>query len=44
MTVAAGVGGYLVNLRHSRRNDENEKALLVWIVLAWLGLAVLVAT
>lgn len=42
MALVLGVSGYVVGMRRSRRNDELARGLLLWVVLAWLGVAVLV--
>ena len=44
VAVAVGVVGYVLGLRDSRRNDEPERGLVVWMVLAWVGVALLVAS
>ncbi|WP_406831236.1 hypothetical protein ABEG17_00200 [Pedococcus sp. KACC 23699] len=41
LAIVSGVLGYVVGLRDSRRNDEAERGLLAWMLLAWLGVAVL---
>lgn len=38
------VGGYVSGLRRSRHNDEVERGLVVWMVLAWVAVGCLVAT
>jgi hypothetical protein len=42
--VTIGVAGFVVGLRRSRRNDEVERGLFLWMTLAWVGVAVLVST
>lgn len=42
--VTVGVVGYVIGLRGSRRNDGPEEGLLTWMVLAWVGVALLVAS
>jgi cbb3-type cytochrome oxidase subunit 1 len=42
--VLIGVTGFVVGLRRSRRNDEVERGLLLWMTLAWVGVALLVGT
>lgn len=42
VAVVLGVAGFVTTLRRSRRNDELARGLIVWMVLAWLGVAVLV--
>ena len=39
--IAVGVVGYLLGLRGSRYNDKLAPGLVVWIVLAWVGVAML---
>ena len=38
------VGGYLFGLRRTRHNDEAERGLVVWMVLAWVAVGWLVAS
>ncbi|HEX3005808.1 MAG TPA: hypothetical protein VHO27_16460 [Angustibacter sp.] len=42
--VAVGVVGYVLGLRGSRRRDDTERGLLLWVVAAWLGVALLVGS
>jgi hypothetical protein len=42
--VTVGVAGYVIGLRGTRRNDEPEGGLVAWMVLAWAGVALLVAS
>ncbi len=42
--VALGVGGFIVGLRNSYHNDDIEKGLLLWMVVAWTGVGLLIAT
>jgi hypothetical protein len=42
VALVVGVVGFVVGLRRSRRNDELERGLLLWMVLAWAGTAALV--
>jgi cbb3-type cytochrome oxidase subunit 1 len=41
LALVVGVAGYVVGLRRSRRNDELARGLILWMALAWLGVAVL---
>ena len=40
--VVVGTVGYVLGLRSTRHNDEAERGLLLWVVLAGLGVATLV--
>lgn len=42
--VTVGVGGYVLELRRTRHNDERERGLLLWMTLAWAGVAAFVGT
>jgi cbb3-type cytochrome oxidase subunit 1 len=42
LAVVVGVAGYVIGLRRSRRNDEVERGLVLWMVLAWAGVMALV--
>jgi hypothetical protein len=44
MALVVGVVGYVVGLRWSRRNDEVEPGLLLWMGLAWAGTAAVIGT
>jgi hypothetical protein len=44
MSIVLGVVGYVRGLRNSRRNDEAERGLVAWMVLAWVGIALLVVS
>jgi len=44
MSIAVGVVGYVLGLRGSRGNDELVRGLVVWMVLAWVGVALLVVS
>lgn len=44
VAVLVGVVGFALGLRDSRRNDDVERGLVVWMALAWLGVAALVGT
>lgn len=44
VALVVGVVGYVVGLRWSRRNDELERGLLLWMGLAWAGTAVVIGT
>ncbi len=41
LAIVSGVAGYVFGLRDSRRNDDVERGLLAWMLLAWAGVAVL---
>ena len=41
--LVVGVAGFAFGLRNSRRNDEVERGLGLWMTLAWVGVAALVA-
>lgn len=42
VAVLVGVAGFALGLRDSRRNDDVERGLFVWMALAWSGVAALV--
>ena len=42
VALVVGVLGFVSGLRRSRRNDELERGLIVWMVLAWVGTAALI--
>ena len=42
VALVVGVLGFVIGLRRSRRNDELERGLIVWMVLAWVGTAALI--
>lgn len=44
IALVVGVLGFVVGLRRSRRNDELERGLILWAVLAWAGTAALIGT
>ena len=44
IALVVGVAGFVVGLRRSRRIDEMERGLVLWMVLAWAGLVWLVGT
>ena len=44
VALVVGVAGFVIGLRRSRRNDEMERGLILWMVLAWAGVAWLVGS
>jgi hypothetical protein len=44
VALVIGVAGFVFGLRRSRRNDEVERGLVLWMVLAWLGVVWLVVS
>ena len=44
VALVVGVVGFAVGLRRSRRNDELERGLLLWMVLSWAGTAAVIGT
>ena len=44
LALLVGVAGFVIGLRQSRRNDEVERGLVLWMVLAWGGVVTLVAS
>ena len=44
VALVVGVVGFVVGLRRSRRNDELERGLVLWMVLAWAGTAAVIGT
>ena len=44
IALVVGVVGFVVSLRRSRRNDELERGLILWMALAWAGTAALIGT
>ena len=42
--LVVGVLGFVVGLRRSRRNDELERGLVLWMVLSWAGTAAVIGS